>query len=194
MDLAGKKCDYSHVKSKVRQYIEAGQKPRVIKKKSSKQSNVLDVYGKSFVLSPGRKSLSMSNIAADADAEEASRRTSTSSTMFGLKSFLSTKHLDDLSVTVKSKNGSKSRDSLTIANDKVSKLLDFVSDEEEEGECITEEEDPEVVFGVEDLLKLAMNERRDKQQAKKVLAELQTNYDNLQRRFAAAETTIDRLR
>ena len=52
----------------------------------------------------------------------------------------------------------------------------------------------EVVCEVEDLLQLAMDERKGKLEAIKVLAELKQNYDHLQKKFAAAETTIDKLR
>ena len=52
----------------------------------------------------------------------------------------------------------------------------------------------EVVCEVEDLLQLAMDERKGKLEAIKVLAELKQNYDNLQKKYAAAETTIDKLR
>ena len=59
-DLAGRKADYSHVQSKVRQYIHSGNGSSQ-SRPSSKQQNygkrVEDNYGKSFVLSPGRKSL-----------------------------------------------------------------------------------------------------------------------------------------
>ena len=60
-DLAGKKADYSHVQSKVRQYIHGGNGSGGQSRPSSRQQNfksgVNDNYGKSFVLSPGRKSL-----------------------------------------------------------------------------------------------------------------------------------------
>ena len=52
----------------------------------------------------------------------------------------------------------------------------------------------EVVCEVEDLLQWAMDERKGKLEAIKVLAELKQNYDQLQKKFAAAETTIDKLR
>ena len=39
-----------------------------------------------------------------------------------------------------------------------------------------------------------MDERKGKLEAIKVLAELKQNYDHLQKKFAAAETTIDKLR
>ena len=39
-----------------------------------------------------------------------------------------------------------------------------------------------------------MNERQSKMEAKQVLAQLQSNYDELQKKFAAAEITIDKLR
>ena len=115
-DLAGKKADYSHIQSKVRQYIYSGNNSI----SSQKSQDGDDLYGKSFVLSPGRKSLSMSNLVQDLDSKNTSRRAS-------IKSFLSSKNLDDLQVQVRSRAStfSKSRDSvLTATNyDKVSRLL-----------------------------------------------------------------------
>merc|ERR1712223_1326353 len=77
--------------------------------------------------------------------------------------------------------------------DQVSRLLDDLSDQENVAaqEPINNEE---VVCEVEDLLQLAMDERKGKLEAIKVLAELKQNYDQLQKKFAAAETTIDKLR
>ena len=49
-------------------------------------------------------------------------------------------------------------------------------------------------LGVEDVLMMAWTERREKQEAKKVLSQLQENYDVLQRKFADAENRIDKLR
>ena len=86
-----------------------------------------DLYEKSFVLSPGRKSLSMSNLVSEIDTRNCSRRTS-------IKSFLSSKNLDDLQVQIRSRSStllSKSRESLLVSNDKVSRLLDHHSSEEE---------------------------------------------------------------
>ena len=73
----------------------------------------------------------------------------------------------------------------------ISRLLDNMTDEELDDQ-FESEEDLEV--GVEDLLHLAIEERKGKQEAKKVLMELQANYDELQKKFADAENTIDRLR
>ena len=98
-DLAGKKADYSHVQSKVRQYIHSGNGSSQ-SRPSSKQQNYKNVdYGKSFVLSAGRKSFSMSNILVDdLDNYPPQRRNSCKSK---LKSFLSAKNLNDLHVSVK---------------------------------------------------------------------------------------------
>ena len=56
------------------------------------------------------------------------------------------------------------------------------------------EEPQDVVFEVEDLLSLAIEERRGKQEAKHVLSQLQENYDQLQRKYAQAEIIIDKYR
>jgi hypothetical protein len=194
--LAGKKANYSHVQSKVKQYI-LGDRPnylkRPIRNNAHGHDSSYDLYGKSFLLSPGRKSLSMSNIAHDFSAT--SRRSSS------IKSYLSAKNLDDLQVTLQSRRQStisKSRDSL-ITNDRISRLLDDVSDEyydedDQDVQVLDDQDQAQAMFDVEDILQLAMDERKGKQEAKQVLAQLQTNYDNLQKKYAAAETTIDKLR
>ena len=47
---------------------------------------------------------------------------------------------------------------------------------------------------VEDLLQMAIEERRGKIEAKTCLAELQMKHDELQKKYAAAEITIDNMR
>lgn len=202
--MAGKKADYSHVQSKVRQYIHSGNGSSQ-SRPSSKQQNYKNVdYGKSFVLSPGRKSFSMSNILVDdLFCYPPQRRNSCKSE---LKSFLSAKNLNDLHVSVKNSanfealiptanNPNPQNPKHFYKNDQVSRLLDDLSDPENfvDGQDIIDNE-KEVVCEVEDLLQLAMDERKGKLEAIKVLAELKQNYDHLQKKFAAAETTIDKLR
>ena len=47
---------------------------------------------------------------------------------------------------------------------------------------------------MEDVLVLAMEERRGKKEAEKVLTHLQKSYDELQRKYAEAENLIDKYR
>ncbi|XP_040583043.1 uncharacterized protein [Lepeophtheirus salmonis] len=115
-----------------------------------------------------------------------------------LKSFLSYANLDEMTITV-NKYNAKSADNLNSKSkfdtSRISRLLDNISDEEAMEEVIdSAAEDDEIVIDVENILSLALNERRDKQEAKKVLSQLQTNYDRLQRKYAEAENTIDKLR
>jgi len=187
--LAGKKADYSHVQSKVRQYIYGDRKTELVS--ATDYDN--DIYGKSFVLSPGRKSLSMSNLVQELDSKQGSRRTS-------IKSYLSSKNLDDLQIHLRSRSStfSKSRESV-IVNEKVARLLPTHHSTDDENDEATEVadrsvQDQEALFEVQELLELAMNERQGKMEAKQVLAQLQANYDDLQKKFAAAEITIDNLR
>ena len=189
-ELAGKKNNYKHVQSKVRQYIHGDS---ISRSNSTLNSNANDYFGKSFVLSPGRKSLSMSNIVQE-DAKFisglcSSKFSSKFSSKSELKSFLSAKNLDDVHINIKncSRSVTQSRESL-YKNDQVSRLLDDLSDPE------IEVNNEEVECEVEDLLQLAMDERKGKLEAIKVLAELKENYDDLQKKFAAAEITIDKLR
>ena len=188
-ELAGKKADYSHVQSKVRQYIYGDRKTELVS--ATDYDN--DIYGKSFVLSPGRKSLSMSNLVQELDSKHGSRRTS-------IKSYLSSKNLDDLQIHLRSRSStfSKSRESV-IVNEKVARLLPTHHSSDDEDDEATEVadrsvQDQEALFEVQELLELAMNERQGKMEAKQVLAQLQANYDDLQKKFAAAEITIDNLR
>ena len=46
----------------------------------------------------------------------------------------------------------------------------------------------------EDLLELVLQERHGKQETKKVLTELQTSYDSLLHKYAAAENALDKVR
>ena len=190
-ELAGRKADYSHVQSKVRQYIYGdGSSSRPSSRQDLNRRKNSDFYGKSFVLSPGRKSLSMSNIVQDDKNWLHSRRSSVRSE---LKSFLSAKNLDDLHVSVK--NTSKSRESLLLYDqDRISRLLEDVSDHDEAGNAAEDATPSEVVVEVEDLLHMAMEERRGKIEAKTCLAELQMKHDELQKKYAAAEITIDNMR
>ena len=73
----------------------------------------------------------------------------------------------------------------------ISRLLDNLSGSEEDKEEVDE---PEETFRVEDVLALAIEERREKREAEKVLSQLQANYDELQRKYAEAENKIDKLR
>lgn len=203
-ELAGHKADYSHVQSKVKAYIEG---VNHIRRPSRKHD---DPYGKSFVLSPGRKSLSMSNIYADDNNQNSSQLSSNcSSNLSRMKAFLSAKNLDDVQVTVRQQRSmSKSQDSLlsgvesAVDMSKISRLLNNLSDDDNDNHCTSpsfggttgDGQENGLVFGVGDLLQLAMVERKGKQEAKQVLAQLQANYDNLQQRYAEAETTIDKLR
>ena len=200
--MAGKKADYSHVQSKVRQYIHSGNGSSQSRPSSKQQNYYKNVdYGKSFVLSPGRKSFSMSNILVDdLYYYPPQRRNSCKSE---LKSFLSAKNLNDLHVSVKNSatfealippaNPNPQNPKHFYKNDQISRLLDDLSDPENSAIDVIDHE-KEVVCEVEDLLQLAMDERKGKLEAIKVLAELKQNYDNLQKKFAAAETTIDKLR
>ena len=132
----------------------------------------------------------MSNIVQDDKHWLYSRRSSVKSE---LKSFLSAKNLDDLHISVK--NTTKSRESLLLYDqDRISRLLEDVSDHEEAGNTAEDATPSEVVVEVEDLLHMAMEERRGKLEAKTCLAELQMKHDELQKKYAAAEITIDNMR
>ena len=75
---------------------------------------------------------------------------------------------------------------------RLARLLDDLSDENEEQQG--DEQGEDLSLGVEEVLLMAWTERREKQEAKKVLSQLQQNYDVLQRKFADAENRIDKLR
>ena len=47
---------------------------------------------------------------------------------------------------------------------------------------------------VEDILQFALEEKREKQEAVHVLSQLQENYDEVQRKLAAAENKLDKYR
>ena len=91
--------------------------------------------GKSFVLSPGRKSLSMSNLVRGADSDLMSSASGCGDpsgplTKSKMKAFLSSRNLDELQISIRSSR-SKSRTSVKSASN-LSRLLDRVTDDEDE--------------------------------------------------------------
>uniref|UniRef100_A0A0K2UJ73 Uncharacterized protein n=1 Tax=Lepeophtheirus salmonis TaxID=72036 RepID=A0A0K2UJ73_LEPSM len=187
------KSDYSHVQSKVKAYIKS------IKDLPKKPDDFSSFQA-------GKKSLSMSNLSSSRYFPSTSgvggqyplNSSSSNIAASNLKSFLSYANLDEMTITV-NKYNAKSADNLNSKSkfdtSRISRLLDNISDEEAMEEVIdSAAEDDEIVIDVENILSLALNERRDKQEAKKVLSQLQTNYDRLQRKYAEAENTIDKLR
>ena len=191
-ELAGKKAAYSHVQSKVRQYIYSNNSSKPISQ-SYTDDDSSDIYGKSFVLSPGRKSLSMSNIVQEDQGRFSSQSRRRSSLKSELKSFLSAKNLNDMSISLVKSGQSQSSENLCYNHDKVDKLLiDDVSDHDPDADF--PDNPSKVMVEVEDLLQMAIEERRGKIEAKTCLAELQMKHDELQKKYAAAEITIDNMR
>jgi len=204
---------YAHIESKVKQYIKDIKTENVHRALKDEE---VDYGSKSFVLSPGRKCLSMSNLVHEGGVEcsvggNGAGNEPAVLTKSKMKAFLSSRHLDDLQISIKSR--CKSRGSVKSASN-LTRLLDRLTDDEDGGDdhdlvayddnvdpdstdvCIfpVSEEQEDVVFEVEDLLSLAIEERRGKQEAKHVLSQLQENYDNLQRKYAQAEIIIDKYR
>jgi hypothetical protein len=188
----GGRREYSHVKSKVREYIA-----EVKRLPSSKAAH------RSFQLSPSRKSFSMSNLAAEGEGEVSSidRRTShggQQSNLSRMKAFISTSHLEDLRITLRKENGhdtSAAADASAVSFDRtrLARLLDNLSDDDPDGGG-NDAGDEDLSLGVEEVLMMAWEERKEKQEAKKVLSQMQENYDVLQKKFADAENRIDKLR
>ncbi len=75
---------------------------------------------------------------------------------------------------------------------RISRLLDHLSDEDDHRQDGAASAD--LTLDVEDILALAMEERREKKEAEKVLSQLQENYDRLQRKYAEAENRLDKYR
>ena len=118
---------------------------------------------------------------------------------------------------VEDSRSSRSRESVLppdgaeeICKSNLARLLDHLSDQEDDDAASVAAdglypvavgggqdeviEDEDVVIEVEDLLLLAMKERRGRREAKHVLSQLQENYDTLQRKYAQAENIIDKYR
>lgn len=183
--LAGKKLEFPHVESKVKHYIED------IKKLSANNNNNKT---RNFNLSGGRKSQSLSNLAMESTAAASSDYNDTVNKM---KSFLSASNLADLSITVTSDGGRNRISSFSmdrVDKTRISRLLDKLSDDDDREDEVDRGGDGEVTLEVEDVLALALEQRREKKEAEKVLSQLQENYDQLQRKFAEAENKIDKLR
>ena len=183
LNLVGGKNAFKHVKSKVRQYIED------VKNLSKTKEE------KSFQLSPGRKSLSMSNLGSEAQDQGLSNAVAGTNNLNRMKAFISTSNLEDLRVTLKKHTSDghqqTSTTDLRFDRTRLSRLLDNLSDSDEDPVA---EIDQDLTLDVEEVLMLAWEERKEKQEAKKVLSQLQENYDILQRKFADAENRIDKMR
>eukprot|EP00095_Tigriopus_kingsejongensis_P005519 maker-scaffold282_size228295-snap-gene-0.17 protein:Tk05519 transcript:maker-scaffold282_size228295-snap-gene-0.17-mRNA-1 annotation:"predicted protein" len=166
--------DFQHVQSKVKQYIAD------IKQLPSKKSHPSP-------LSFGQKSLSLSNLSQS--STDVAGSGTTLNNLQKMKSFISTSNLNDVKVTL-TKDGHQSNPSCPrLDRSKLYKLLDNLSDEDER-----DAQDPELTVEIGEILSLALIERREKRETEFVLAQLQSNYDQLQRKYAAAEIKIDKLR
>ncbi len=170
LPLAGKKQEFPHVTSKVKAYID----------------DVKKISGGTKA-----KSRSMSNLAMESDVGNGAL-----GNFNRMKAFLSTSNLADMSITVSGKERKRISSMDRIDTSRISRLLDKLSDDDGDGNDETDKGQEEVTIEVEveDVLALAIEERREKKEAKKVLSQLQENYDELQRKFADAENKIDKLR
>ncbi len=186
LNLVGKKREYRHVKSKVREYIE-----EVRRLPSRRQPSPPSLT---------RKSLSLSNLAVEGEVSLTSttgkgQQQQQQSNLRRMKTFISTSNLEDLRIVLRRENSSKTEKecdhsaATRFDRSRLARLLDNLSDDED---GVADGED--LSLGVEEVLLLAWEERKEKQEAEKVLSHLQENYDVLQRKFADAENTIDKLR
>ena len=202
-----KKGNYDHVESKVKQYIKDIKDSSKVKKLSSAK----ELSKSCSNLSPetNKTERNAQNIERPKTAEEFAHHLPHN------KSFSNHKIEDKNSFTsernklalkkAKSKSETNlrcsnlfqspfqiSRSTMSIGN--IDKLLDFSDDECKETSIFNTENKEEITVHPEDLLELVYKERHGKQEAKKVLTELQTNYDNLLQKFAASENALDKVR
>eukprot|EP00094_Tigriopus_californicus_P011557 TCALIF_11162-PA protein Name:"Protein of unknown function" AED:0.30 eAED:0.30 QI:205/0.5/0.6/1/0.75/0.8/5/30/873 len=180
LDQIGNNHRFSHVQSKVKQYIED-------------VKNLPKTKRDEHPLSPARKSLSLSNLNQTNDSLR------TKSQLQRMKAFISTSNLDDLQVVLKrNQEGPQGQggDLMLPKFDKsrLDRLLDDLSDDSETIGGSEDGMDPEITLDVEEILRLALMERREKRETEHVLSQLQANYDSLQRKYAQAENKIDKLR
>lgn len=232
---SSKKANYSHVKSKVREYI-AKVKNLPSKRhppQNDDRESLVQQQQQSFLLSPGRKALSMSNLVSEnKDASNSTSECKSVTNLTKMKAFLSSNHLDDFQITLSNSCGgglnrssrvciqkscvcfemivvhvyltafflflfSPQNSLSTFDRTRICRLLDNLSDSDEalvDDHPAAAEGCEDVSFDVEDVLILAMEERKEKKEAEKVLSQLQSNYDVLQRKYAEAENKIDKLR
>jgi len=179
--------DYRNVTSKVKAYIDE------VKRLPSKSPTA--VATAMAVPPEDRKSKSLSNLAANhhyADDKSLAR----------MKAFISSTYLDETTVTLEKDGDGGLRlagggDLLAERFDRsrISRLLEHLSDEDAASLSPRGgEADQQLTVDAGHLLALAMEERRSKREAERVLGQLQQNYDRLQRKYAEAENRIDRLR
>lgn len=179
LDQIGNNNRFSHVQSKVKQYIED-------------VKNLPKAKKDEYPLSPARKSLSLSNLNQNHDSSR------TKSQLQRMKAFISTSNLQDLQVVLKrNQEVHQERGDLMMPKldkSRLDRLLDDLSDDSENVGENGDVVDAEITLDVEEILRLALMERREKRETEFVLSQLQANYDSLQRKYAQAENKIDKLR
>ena len=197
------KKEFRNVKSKVRAYIEE------IKNLPSKRRDreLLQSATKDSPLTPGRRAVSLSNLVSDSRDLDLTR--SPGGNLAAMRGFISSSNLSESCGKInlsrrEAKRLSQSQDSLArFDRSRLAKLLDTFSDnlfddldlnDESEVDAGEVTDEADVTFDPEDILFLAIEERREKKEAEMVLSQLQENYDNLQRKYAEAENKIDKLR
>ena len=187
-----KKQKYDHVESKVKQYIKS----------------IKDASNVNQVSSKRKLSKSCSKLLLETSQTDMRERPKTAETMCHQPSNKSSQNQTFKSLNcVQSKIRSQSESNLRCydlfnSSSRLNKSTSSLSNIEKLGDASDDEfnikemfrNDEEIIICPEDLLSLVYKERHVKQEAKKVLNELQTNYDILLQKFAAAENALDKVR
>ena len=177
-----RKEKYDHVESKVKKYIEDAKKMKANSRSKElsrscsnllKQKNVVDIESRPRTADASLRS-------REEPAPNKTLRKSISKSETNLKR---SKHLATPS------NFSKS--SFSIGH--IGAIYD-TSEEEDLTQLTAIYNGDDLSTKAESLLDLVAKERKSKQEAKKVINELQTSYDDLLQKYAAAENALDKVR
>ena len=189
-----KRQKYDHVESKVKKYIEESQRnnskqSRLQRKKelSSSSSSLVKMTSNDLpvpVLEARPKT-------ADATTHKLSRLGGGGLQKLKMKRSLSKSETNLKHCKVLSTPSFLSKSSFSIGH--IGAIYD-TSEEEEVTQLTAIYKDETLDTKAGSLLDLVAKERKSKQEAKKVITELQTSFDDLLQRYAAAENALDKVR
>ena len=189
-----KRQKYDHVESKVKKYIEESQRNN---SKQSKMQRKKELSGSSSSLVKMTSNdlpvpvLEARPKTADATTHKVSRLGGGGLQKLKMKRSLSKSETNLKHCKVLSTPSFLSKSSFSIGH--IGAIYD-TSEEEEVTQLTAIYKDETLDTKAGSLLDLVAKERKSKQEAKKVITELQTSFDDLLQRYAAAENALDKVR
>ena len=188
-----KRQKYDHVESKVKKYIEESQRNN--SKQSKMQRKELSSSSSSLVkISSNDLPVPVLEVrpkTADATTHKLSRSSGGGLQKLKMKRLLSKSETNLKHCKVLSTPSLLSKSSFSIGH--IGAIYD-TSEEEDVTQLTAIYKDETLDTKAGSLLDLVAKERKSKQEAKKVITELQTSFDDLLQRYAAAENALDKVR